>query len=110
VSLNQWQSFHWGKQYRIKKEWLDHCWAAQNSQGKLPRDCVWLYCDAQLVFPSHAHRDLTNYTAVLWKIVPDALQRLEIIRDDTEEVFIHGEVEIRVGPKAETRLALIVPA
>jgi hypothetical protein len=97
-SLNQWQSMHWGAQKRTKDAWADNVFQLMRVQG-LPMNCEWVFASAQIVFRKGAHRDLTNYSATLWKIFPDVLMRVGVLRDDTEKEMKTGPVSLIVDKK-----------
>jgi len=111
-SLNEWQSMHWGPRAQLKNRWYELIWALQHQRDtKLP-ECDWVSMSADIVFKTKAHRDVTNYAATFWKIVPDALQHVGVIRDDTEEQLHMGAIRFKYekppmpNMKGTTRIAI----
>lgn len=91
-SLNVWQHMHWGQQQRTKKAWYDFVQIYSRRDSIPPSD--WVYASAQIVFRKNAHRDLSNYDSVFWKIFPDVLQTAGVLADDTEEQMRRGAVAL----------------
>ena len=91
-SLNVWQSMHWGAQYRTKNAWFEYIQMFARRDAVPPSE--WVYASAQIVFRRGAHRDLSNYDSVLWKIFPDVLIRAGVIADDTETEMRRGKVSL----------------
>ena len=99
-SLNAWQSMHWAERQRIKNDWISYVHGLA-VRDHLPKPASWVACSAELRFRKGAHRDLSNYQAVLWKVLPDALVRCGVLTDDTAEQFVMGHVTLMVVKQPE---------
>jgi hypothetical protein len=91
-SLNKWQEMHWAARDREKKFWAEEMFALCRN---IPRHNKHINISATLWFTKYRKRDVENYSAVLWKIVLDALVSLEIIDDDTAQYVTTGVVDLR---------------
>lgn len=115
-SLNQWQTMHWAQRKRTKEEWYSWIWALSHADH-LKKPEPWLFVAAKLIFRKQARRDETNYSATLFKVVPDCFVNTGILEDDTADYFRPGPVSIEVGtvpvrdPRVEsaTRMVVITP-
>ncbi len=97
VSLNEWQRMHWARRGRLKNAWYEQVWARQRSRDfAVPKGCKHVTVAADIVFRRNAHRDLSNYEAVLWKVLLDALKKAEVIPDDTDRYVTCGRVRLLV--------------
>jgi hypothetical protein len=107
-SMNVWESMHWAARGRTKNAWLEYISIYSRRDSVPPSE--WVYASAQIVFRRRAHRDLSNYDAVLWKIFPDVLIRAGVISDDTENEMRRGKVSLisdkrLMGVYSDPRLA-----
>lgn len=122
-SLNVWQRAHWGVRKKYMGDWVDLCWAFMNNREKsLPgKSFPWVFVSAQMIFATQAHRDIQNYDAVFWKIFPDALQTVGVIKDDDDKHLLRGKITLDVQRdlktftrdprlKGVTRVVLTVPS
>lgn len=80
--LGTWQSSAKGKWVRAI--------AREADAQQMPRGVDRIGLSATLVFPSRRGRDLSNYAQCLWHFVPDALQRCDVLTNDSDGHIEYG--------------------
>ena len=104
-SLNRWMNFHWAEKDRVKQIFnTEFIYALR--RARVPKNNREIFLEAHIFFKDKRIRDASNYGAVLWKFIYDALVCEGTIPDDTAE-YVNAETpKICDGDKEKTIIDL----
>jgi Holliday junction resolvase RusA-like endonuclease len=89
---------HWSQGHDTKSRW-EGIFAMLLLKEKVPRDVGRVTVRAELRFPTNQKRDPDNFRVVLSKALGDALQKVGVLKDDSEEFY--DLTSLRINPEGE---------
>ena len=95
ISFNAWQSNHWAKNAKLKKEWIEEL-TAMAYMAKLPKCLAHMVISAEITFSQKRTRDTDNYASVFFKMTQDGFVDSGYVLDDNPKYITMGEVHLNV--------------